>query len=709
MNNAIFGFLDRNLPQFKNDIIVNIKEQAYDEYTVYFSDDKLVVDATSVIAACNGIYEYLKKYCNVQLSWCSNTTIDIDKLAKFDGRLNKRIEQKYRVYMNYCTLDYTMCWWDFSRWEKEIDFMAMNGINMPLAVIGTEAVWYEALIELGFTDEEALSTISGPAFWAWQLMTNIEGYFPPKNKEYVYERLELGKRILSRFLELGMYPIQQGFSGHVPVLLKKKYPKAKILMQKGWCNYPKTAQLDPLDDLFMTFGRTYLKKLDELLGAHHFIACDPFHEGTPPKNSKKYLNAVGKRIDQLYREFDANSVWVMQAWTMRKDIVCAVPKNRLLLLDLDSDRATKDNDYLWGYDIVCGMLHNFGGKNAMQGRLRHHSENNYHRLKECGASVVGSGMFMEGIEQNPVIYDLQFTMLTEADKIDFDSWLDSYISRRYGTITPELKSVWTILLDTCYRSDGYEENRVGSTLAARPQLMPIMTGPCCYTKVHYDTAKLEKAVELMLSISDAFKDVDAYQYDLCDMLRQALSNRFYTQQLEFEGAYNKKDLTSLKELSTRQLELLLDIDEYISHREEMTLSRWINMAHSLATNDEERKYFDLNARLLITLWGDVRTDTTHLFDYSWREWSGLIKEYYYPRWSIFYSEVIKSLERNKKPRLIKDMGNGFIQRKKYRSYPIGKIIDEFENGWYKSYSEYDQPKTTDVIPTSIALVKKWNI
>lgn len=77
---------------------------------------------------------------------------------------------------------------------KEIDFMAMNCINMPLTPIGSEAVWYETLQAFNFTKEEALSFISGPAFWAWQLMTNIDSYISPKSEEYVYNRLELGKK-----------------------------------------------------------------------------------------------------------------------------------------------------------------------------------------------------------------------------------------------------------------------------------------------------------------------------------------------------------------------------------------------------------------------------------------------------------------------------------------------------------------------------------
>jgi len=32
-------------------------------------------------------------------------------------------------------------WWDWKRWEKEIDWMALQGINLPLAFTGQEAIW----------------------------------------------------------------------------------------------------------------------------------------------------------------------------------------------------------------------------------------------------------------------------------------------------------------------------------------------------------------------------------------------------------------------------------------------------------------------------------------------------------------------------------------------------------------------------------------
>lgn len=705
MHSVIDGFLERNLPKFKDDIVVTIEKAETDEFKITFKEGKLFVWATSIVAACHGIYCYLKKYCNVQLSWCANTEISIDKLASFDGEYCKKTEQKWRVYMNYCTLNYTASWWDFDRWEKEIDFMAMNGINMPLCVVGTEAVWFETLLELGFSEDEALSTISGPGFWAWQLMTNIEGYIPPKNKKYVYERHALGKKILDRVTEFGMQPIQQGFSGHVPALMKEKFPDSRIIMQKGWCTYPKTAQVDPLDDLFKKFGTTYLQKMDSLFGNHHYIACDPFHEGTPPIKTKEYLTSVGKTINDMYYSFDNKSVWVMQAWTPHDEIILAVPKDRLLLLDLDSDRSNEKNKYFYGYQVVGGMLHNFGGKNAMQGRLKFHCKNRYLSLKEKGANVVGSGMFMEGIEQNPVIYDLQFTVLTEQGIIDFDSWLKDYITRRYGKYTDGMKEVWDILVQTCYKEDGYEENRVGSCLASRPALLPTMTGPCCYTKPHYDIELFETAVSKMLSLADIYGDNDAYQYDLCDIVRQAMSNRFYSNQVKFKKAYRLRQLKKIKEIAKEQLELLLDLDDYLGNRNETTLSRWINDAHKLATDEEERKYFDYNARLLITSWGDVRSTTSQLYDYAWREWNGLIKEYYYVRWEMFYNEIINNMSRFRHTKLPSTKIYG--GRNEYLKYPLGRKMDEFEQKWFDIYSEYPVVENKDVVEPSKKIAERW--
>ena len=159
--------------------------------------------------------------------------------------------------MNYCTVSYTAAYWDWERWQREIDFMAMNSINMPLATVGLEAVWYNTLLKHRFTDEEARRFLAGPGHAAWQWMQNLQSYGGPLPKSWIDKHIILAKKIIDRERELGMTPIQQGFSGYVPRELKDKYPEAKIRLQPGWCGFKGAGQLDPTDALFAALGRDF--------------------------------------------------------------------------------------------------------------------------------------------------------------------------------------------------------------------------------------------------------------------------------------------------------------------------------------------------------------------------------------------------------------------------------------------------------------------
>ncbi len=55
---------------------------------------------------------------------------------------------RLRYFFNYSTFSYSMAWWDWSDWQRMIDWMALKGINMPLAVTGQEAIWRDVLKEI---------------------------------------------------------------------------------------------------------------------------------------------------------------------------------------------------------------------------------------------------------------------------------------------------------------------------------------------------------------------------------------------------------------------------------------------------------------------------------------------------------------------------------------------------------------------------------
>ena len=58
--------------------------------------------------------------------------------------------EKFRYHMNVCTFGYTYAFWQWPQWEKHIDWMALNGINLPLAFVGQEAIWERVYIKVIF-------------------------------------------------------------------------------------------------------------------------------------------------------------------------------------------------------------------------------------------------------------------------------------------------------------------------------------------------------------------------------------------------------------------------------------------------------------------------------------------------------------------------------------------------------------------------------
>ena len=67
----------------------------------------------------------------------------------------------------------------------------------------------------------------------------------------------LQKKILQRERQLGMTPVLQGFTGHVPSALVKKNPGLKFT-NLTWIDFPATYLLDWEDPLFARIARDFI-------------------------------------------------------------------------------------------------------------------------------------------------------------------------------------------------------------------------------------------------------------------------------------------------------------------------------------------------------------------------------------------------------------------------------------------------------------------
>ncbi len=687
------NLIKRNTPaiaeSFKLEITPKKEEKSY--YEISRSEDKILLRGDCKISLAMGYYEYLKKYCRVNYAHCGNTELKVTEAPLPAETTLHIIEQEKRVYLNYCTLSYSMRSWGWDKWEKELDFMAMNGINMPLTVIGNEAVVFYTLLDFGLSEAEALAFISGPSYYAWQMMTNIDSFMPVPHIDYIENRLELGRKIIEREIELGMTPIQQGFAGHVPKKLLEIHNIKKYQQLPSWCGFPGVFSVDPLDEFFSRFGKALLEKQKELFGAYGFYASDPFHENEPPVDGEKYLHNVGETVSRMFTEFDENSTWVMQGWSLREEIVKAVDKNRLLILDLDSSKCEKHEGFS-GYSFISGTLHNFGDRNSLHGSVKLLSENQYALKKEKYPSAVGTGLFMEGFFQNPLYYDLAFYMLTQKGEINLDEWLDDYAERRYGSTEECLKKAVRILKKSCY-GEKCIGRETSSIIAARPSTTLHHTAPNDHVELRYENEDLLKALKELLKAEKAEKD--GYYFDLADILRQYLSNKAKEVYFEIMAAFKEKDREKFSEKTVEFKSILLSVDRLLSTRKELCLDTHLAEAEENACCEEDEEIFALNELTLITIWGPFVNN--ELFDYAWKEWAGLIKGYYLPRWELFFGELEDNFETDGKH--ISDTELNHNERDDYETTKFQKKLKAFEQEFIDSYlpAEESEEKTIDVV------------
>ena len=169
-----------------------------------------------------GLNHYLKYYCNVNISQVGDQVKMPKSIVPIEGTVHKETKFPVRYSYNYCTLSYSMAFWGEKEWRNELDWLALNGVNVVLDATAQEEVWRRFLGELGYSHEEAKDFIAGPAYYAWAYMANLSGFGGPVHDSWFTERTELARKNQLIMRKLGMQPVLQGYSGMVPVDITDK-------------------------------------------------------------------------------------------------------------------------------------------------------------------------------------------------------------------------------------------------------------------------------------------------------------------------------------------------------------------------------------------------------------------------------------------------------------------------------------------------------
>lgn len=619
-----------------------------DRFVLRSEDEKIVIEATNANAAAEGLNWYLKYYCHRSMSHMGDNLSAVYPLPVVKDAVTMTAGAIYRQALNYCTYNYTMSFYSWEQWEHELDWMALNGVNLMLVAGGEEAVWQNVLKRLGYTQKEIDDYITGPAYNAWWLMGNIQGWGGPMPQSQIDSRKELVQKMLARMGVLGIEPIMPGFFGMVPSTLKEKL-RAAVFVQGSWGAFTRPDILDPADPAFDKVADLFYEETKKCYGGQiHYFSGDPFHEGGQTTGTD--LGKVGVSIQQaMQRNFPA-SVWILQGWqdNPKKELLSLTDRSSILVQELFGEN-TSNWETRKGYEgtpfLWCTVT-NFGERPGLSGKLQRFADEVHRAYTGPYAPYMkGVGIMPEGIDNNPVVYELVLELAWRGgQKTDVSDWIEGYIRARYGKSDASISQAWKYLLQTVYNSTpGYQEGPPENILCARPALAIKSVSSWGTIKKNYDRTLFRRAVQLFSKALPRFRDSRTYRLDLINFCRQEIANRADSVFENLLRAFHEKDPASFKAGAGTFLRMIDTTDDLLNTDACFRLNTYRQSALDAGHTEGEKKNNLLNALMLITYWGGNNRKEDYLHDYAYKEWSGLLRGFYKKRWELYFNFLNRQL------------------------------------------------------------------
>lgn len=670
-----------------------------DWYEIEAEGRKIVISGNNANSMAVGLNSYLNNYCHTSVSWYLDDKIQMpEELPLPETKVRSEARCENRFFLNYCTFGYTMPWWSWEEWERFIDWMALNGVNLPLAITGQEAVWYRVWSKLGLTDEEIRNYFTGPAHLPWHRMTNLDYWQGPLPMEWLDAQVELQKKIVERERQYNMRPVLPAFAGHVPAELNRVYPEAKISRMSSWGGFKdeyRSHFLDPLDSLFTVIQKEFLEQQTGLFGTDHIYGADPFNEVDPPSWEPEFLATCARNLYGSLTQVDPDATWLQMTWLFYIDrdewtnerveaFLRAVPQDRLILLDYycENTEVWKQTESYYGQPYIWCYLGNFGGNTMLAGNVKEVGERIENVFAQGGDNFSGLGSTLEGFDCNQFMYEYLFAKAWDSGCSD-EEWFEKLADRRSGREDKAVREAWKGLYEKIYVDPAILGH--ATLVNARPSLKGHgnwTTEP----KTVYDNEDLFDIWETMLSAEEYERD--AYGYDVVNIGRQVLGNHFLVLRDEFASAYEERNVDALVKKGEEMMGLLADVDRLLGTQSSFLLGKWIADARAVGSTEELKDYYEENARNLISTWGDRNQS---LNDYANRTWNGMVSDYYAPRWEMFINDVVGAV----------------VEGREFDRKEFHEKVTQFEIDWVKSDRQYISEPEGDSVEIARELMNKY--
>ena len=623
---SVDSLIERLLPAYADQFVVDVElglennvggagQQLAEAYFHYSSapcpqGHCVFINASGPVAAAAGLKHYLGYTANCSVSWLGDNLANLelygDTLPPVSTPVYRSSPYTYRYYLNPVSFSYSMFSWDWPRWQREIDWMALNGVTTPLAFVGMEYVLRELFTGyLNISEFKLREYFTGPAYQAWNRFNNIQGWMGPLPATFIDQQYELQLRILAHMRSYGMKPVLPLYSGGVPNAFTYLYPHANVTLTE-WYDFSVAIFLDPLDPMFNEIQHQYMLILQKTYGTDHLYSLDLFNEDSPINNGTDHIKAIFESVYSGIASADANATWFLSGWFFVRNpgfweqpqinaVLSSVPRGRLIINDLYAE-ANPVWPLIHNTSFIWSELGNFGGRTGLFARLQQVISQPPIADTSTNGSMVGLGMTPEALESNPIAFDLLADMMWQPSPTDLSAWVQGYVIRRYaGPIPPELQQAWTILLDTVYTCQSNQSGTSASVFTGRPNFNSTSVGCCATMDLYYNASALIDALGLLLNAgqeSPMLISQTTYQYDLTLLAAQTASNQALALYNSFNDVYNTFLNTSnpalageVSSIAQEYLDLLMQVDALMGTQPLFLFGSWLENATKLANSN----------------------------------------------------------------------------------------------------------------------------
>ncbi len=640
----VAGVLERLLPRHAAQLQLRTLDSrdGHERFRISGVAGRIRIEGSTPGALLCGANWYLKYVAQLQFSESGDQVDSGGALPLPAAAIEMETPFKWRYALNENVDGYAAPYWDWPHWEREIDLLALSGINALLIERGTDMVLYRTFRDFGYTDEEIRAWITQPAHQNWQLMGNLCCFNGPISRELLAKRAASARRILARLRELGITPVLPGFYGIVPQDFRSRFALAHVIPQGEWAGFTRPDWLDPRDPLFARLAAAFYRHQHELFGDTTIYDMEVFQEGGDPGDVP--VAAGARAVQDALLASHPGASWMMLAWqgNPRQDLLAGVDRTRLLVIDIDHDRTPRDDrehDFQ-GAPFLFGGLWEFGGRTTLGANVGNITTRLTH-LARINANMAGTALFTEGLGTNPFALDLFAEMAWRRAAPDITAWAADYARRRYGAADAHALAAWKVLAATAYdiRIDDVVFNSERdaaqeSLFDAQPSLDSNRASNWSPEAMRYDAEAFRRALPELLA---AAPRSPGGAYDVVDVARQSLANESRVLLPQIKAAYDGKDRERFAALTARWLRLMDLEDQLLATHRAFLVGTWLAQLDGWASSAAERARLDYDARSLLTTWGDRKaSEEAKLHDYGNRDWAGLTRDYYRTRWEIYF-------------------------------------------------------------------------